>query len=334
VWLQVDDPRGGTLDVEVWYPAAPAADDEPDPYIDLPMTLGAFRNAPPERGVGPRPLLAFSHGFGGIRFQSAFLTEHLASHGYVVVAPDHPGSTLFDFDLDENSSGEHLLNRPDDVRIAVDEVLRLSASDDALLGGMIDGERYTMMGHSFGAVTTMALGGAPLDFDTLDEVCATSRPAGCSYLPEVDRSALVAIDERIDAMVLMAPGGWYAFGEDGADLAGTVPSLVLAGDRDTVLPYDPEARPTWERLGVPSDLGTLDDAGHYAAFSDLCLLLSDFADCAGAERGYMRSKVGQDIVRHTVTAWIGATWLGDERHAEQLEPDALDAFKALSWEVR
>lgn len=45
---------------------------------------------------GPFPLVVYSHGNGGLRYVSAFLTEHLASHGFIVVAPDHVGNTAID----------------------------------------------------------------------------------------------------------------------------------------------------------------------------------------------------------------------------------------------
>lgn len=38
---------------------------------------------------GPFPVLLFNHGWGGRRTQDTFLTEDLASHGYVVAAIDH-----------------------------------------------------------------------------------------------------------------------------------------------------------------------------------------------------------------------------------------------------
>ncbi|RMF12332.1 MAG: hypothetical protein D6761_12950, partial [Candidatus Dadabacteria bacterium] len=41
--------------------------------------------------AGRWPVVIFSHGAGGVRFQSVFLTEYLAAHGYIVVAPDHEG---------------------------------------------------------------------------------------------------------------------------------------------------------------------------------------------------------------------------------------------------
>lgn len=335
-WLKVDDPRGRTLDVEVWYPAAPPDGDAPDPYPELPITIGAYRDAPPVTGYGPRPLLAFSHGFGGIRYQSASLMEHLASHGYVVVAPDHEGTILLYIDWDDMD--RHILERPDDVRHAVDEVLRLSEANHPLLGGLVEGERYVVLGHSFGAVTSLALGGAEPDFQAVTDLCAVEDLQGCNYLPEFDESDLQAghgtVDERIDAMVAMSVGGWYAYGEDGANLADTVPSLVLAGDNDDVLGFETEQRPTWERLGTPSDLGVLYSGGHYGAFSDMCTLLPFFEDCAGPEQGYLDAQVGQAITAHLVTAWIGARWRGDERAEAALAAAALAGYPELSWASR
>ena len=43
---------------------------------------------------GPFPVVVFSHGLAGFRVESAFLTTHLASWGFIVIAPDHPGHSL------------------------------------------------------------------------------------------------------------------------------------------------------------------------------------------------------------------------------------------------
>src|SRR5689334_21669106 len=83
------DARGKALRIEVWYPADD--DGDPDPYEEIPFVGDAVRRAQPAQG--PFPLVSFSHGFGGIRYQSLFLTERLATHGFVVVAPDHPHNT-------------------------------------------------------------------------------------------------------------------------------------------------------------------------------------------------------------------------------------------------
>jgi predicted dienelactone hydrolase len=45
-----------------------------------------------DRAAGQYPLVLFSHGNAGIRFQSLFLAAHLASHGYIVASPDHQGT--------------------------------------------------------------------------------------------------------------------------------------------------------------------------------------------------------------------------------------------------
>ena len=103
-------------DSTVWYPADPAPDAPKASYGPTTITGTAVRNAPPLRGAFP--VVAFSHGLGAVRYQSPFLCERLASHGFVVVSPDHPKSTMFD--LDEDALVEVFLERPDDLRYTVD----------------------------------------------------------------------------------------------------------------------------------------------------------------------------------------------------------------------
>ena len=84
------------LDVTVWYPALnPDGVPETASYLlgnIFPVPGQALRDAAPDAAGGPYPLVIFSHGFGGFRAQSTYLTEHLASHGSWVMAADHPGS--------------------------------------------------------------------------------------------------------------------------------------------------------------------------------------------------------------------------------------------------
>lgn len=334
LWL--DDPRGRTIPVEVWYPARPAADDEPDPYGEIPITIGAYRDAPPARDDAPFPLVAFSHGFGGIRFQSPSLCERLATHGFVVVAPDHDGTILVYLDWEEMD--RHILERPDDVRNAVDLVLDESGAAEGRLAGLVASDRYAIVGHSFGAVTGVVLAGAEPDFAAASSFCdANPDQNGCDYLPDIDpayAAGFDTVDPRIEAMVAMSPGGYYAMGENGRNLANVVPSLVLSGDADGVLPYDTEQRPLWDRLAPPTGIVTLADAGHYAAFSDMCRLLSFFEDCKGAEEGFMEADVGQAITHTLVTAWLRSRWLGDSRDEPWLEPARVEALGPARIESR
>ena len=60
-------------------------------------TTGGVVDAPLDASGGPYPVVLFSHGSCGYPLQSTFLTPLLASRGYIVVAPPHPGNTINEF---------------------------------------------------------------------------------------------------------------------------------------------------------------------------------------------------------------------------------------------
>lgn len=311
--LSWEHPELGPLRAEVWYPAAPAADAAPGAYeqdiLVFPSEL-AYRDAPPDPRGGPYPLVAFSHGFGGIRFQSFFLTEHLASHGYVVVAPDHPLSTLVD--LRPSKAAEVAAHRPAQLAAAVDLL------DTTPVEGLeVDTTTYAAVGHSFGAWTALVVGGGVVKPEAVDVVCGTTHPTGCGFfegqeLPVDAVARFAQPDPRAVVTVALAPGVWYAFGEQGEGLQGVRRPLVLGGTKDGDLPYAKEILPTFEALGVPKTLGTLEGAGHWA-FSDLCRILP-VEDCAGEAKGFMEPDRTQALTRSRVLAWVDR-WLLDRETA-------------------
>jgi predicted dienelactone hydrolase len=97
VALLVDAERDGrALGIDCWYPAAPG-DHPKSVYELLPgagFTSSAF--ADPPAAAGAHPLLIWSHGRSGTRSVYGMVCEGLASRGYVVISPDHPGDTLAD----------------------------------------------------------------------------------------------------------------------------------------------------------------------------------------------------------------------------------------------
>jgi predicted dienelactone hydrolase len=174
-----------TLPSVVWYPAAEATRARPKAALGdalLPAvrsTLGALTAAgyldTPSNSVvdadiadgGPFPLIVFSHGNTGIGAQSYFLTEYLASHGYIVVCPDHtgnaimtqmPGGTAIGYG---GEGGAYSLamataDRPADVSFLVDAMTELNADDPA--GRFTDKvglDHIGLTGHSFGGLTTL-----------------------------------------------------------------------------------------------------------------------------------------------------------------------------------
>lgn len=331
--LQFTDSRGKELKVEVWYPAVPDSGDTPDPYEEIRITREAYRDAPPDLDHGPYPLAAFSHGYSAIRYQSVFLTEPMAQHGWVVVAPDHEGNTMLD--LDEDRTGLVMMERPGDVMAAVDQALALSESGDPLLGGLIRDDGYAMLGHSFGAVTTQEVAGGQLDWDATLQFCSTWDNWICDFIETVDPTTLDQYpteDPRARVAVPMAPGAWYVFGAWGSGLQSVRDPLVWGGTRDDVLPYDTEIRPCYDAMGSPKRMATLQDAGHYA-FSDICQIASFlFDDCDGAEGGFIDMERAHEIIRPLVLAYLGRELLGDDRYGPWLEPDWTGQIPELTWE--
>jgi len=114
------------------------------------------------------PVILFSHGLGGSREGGKLWAGHWASHGYLVIAMQHPGSdeSLWKdralHDIEGNlKSGVTLNNlglRVGDVRFVIDEVIRRAAAGEGAFAHAHPG-RLGMSGHSFGAQTTLAVAG-------------------------------------------------------------------------------------------------------------------------------------------------------------------------------
>lgn len=317
------DARGQSLRAEVWYPVEACS--APEPYDEIPIEGGACRDLEP--AVQGHPIVAFSHGFAGIRYQSIFLTEALARHGFVVVAVDHPRNTFLDLDMD--ASAEVALARPGDVVASVDELLRRSGEPGLLHGVTDDGARYAMTGHSFGGWTTLAVAGGVTDIDGLRQWCKTDPDNDlCSFADGFPEGATVegAPDPRAVVGVPMAPGGWYSFGDTG--LSTMAPTLVFAGDADSVETLAEEAEPLYDRLPTPKALAVLAGAEHYA-FSDICLIGDLVPDCEEEAGGYIDLERAHAIVRELTIAWIQVQLRGDERYREWLT----DRWEELTWEA-
>jgi predicted dienelactone hydrolase len=322
--VEFTDSRGKELVADIWYPAHAEEDGELAQYAPTTLAIGAYRDPPP--AVQEAPIVAFSHGFMAIRFQSAYLMEHLARHGYVVVAVDHPGNTFLD--PDEDAIFQVLVERPDDLRHAVDELMRISADSTEPLSGVAGGPEYAAIGHSFGTHTALVLAGAQLDYQGFLSHCGEDpSPAACSYVHQFDIDEWEmhgTADDRVSAVLPMSPGLWYFFGSEGGGLSETPPSLVLAGTMDGVLKYTEEAVPVFEAMNSPKRLATFHGAGHYG-FSDICLLASFLSDeCGGTQDGWQDIGTTQTHSKTLAAAFLGLELRGEERYGDWLDPEAWD----------
>lgn len=312
---------GGDTTVQVWFPASSAADSL---YAYEDLIEGTAREDAVPACETARPVAVFSHGNGGIRFQSIFLVEHLASHGWVVVAPEHPGNSFFDSSA---PLSELLLRRPADAVATFDWLADTDV--DGLLAGCVDpADGYAMIGHSFGGYTTLAVAGATLDADASAAYCAGAVGTWlcddfATAMAEAEDRSVNLGDPRAWAAVPMAPAGYEVLVGGLADI--TVPTLVLGGSLDDLTPMATQVTPIYgDLVATPRALGTLEGAGHYA-FSDACSILPTYDDC---EPPYLPEEETHPVIRTAVTAFLHYN-RGDDQAAAWL-PDPSAAI--LTWE--
>lgn len=115
-------------------------------------------------GDGPWPLIVFSHGAFGSGARMAPLAEFWASHGYVVLAPTHEDSLSLraeDGRRPELFSAAGVEGRARDVSFLIGSVDALAEKVPAMRG-KVDPEHVGVGGHSYGAFTTIVVGGATL----------------------------------------------------------------------------------------------------------------------------------------------------------------------------
>ncbi|MCB9507426.1 MAG: alpha/beta hydrolase [Myxococcales bacterium] len=241
-----DRPDGGgarTSRLAIWYPTT----DEPGPppfYFGLFPRPGVVENGAPAI-ASPAPVLVYSHGHGGYPEASADLVERFASHGWIVVAPEHTGNTTADLGTPRDTDIYHL--RAADVSAALDWLEALEAPDP--LAGLAS-DRVIVAGHSFGGYTAATLLGAGFSQARLDG-CEEPDASGefCSSFDADDRARFEAglSDDRILAAIFMAAGNFGEFGEDGVAQIDR-PVLLMTGGHDTDVSNASNGDPYWAIL--------------------------------------------------------------------------------------
>jgi predicted dienelactone hydrolase len=250
---------GVELTVQVWFPAE---DGSQTVAYDGLIGGDAFTNATPSCAT-PRPVLLFSHGYGGVRWQSTYLMEYMASHGWVVVAPDHTYNTFVD--NDDGQFYDLLFRRPEDIADSFDWVVSQSEDDTGDLAGCVnEADGYAVSGHSFGGYTAFMAAGATFE-----------DPWGGAGEVELG-------DSRVWALAPLAP--WNAdVITDGAS-AVTVPVMVLSGTRDSTTTWT-EVSSVYSHVGsTPRYLGEFPEAGHYSFAPFACMV------------GYQGNGCGDDYI--------------------------------------
>ncbi len=331
VGYRILDGAGSSLTVKAWYPT----DEQPND-IEYEVTFQADYYGTPTGAIsgtasrdaglaateGPLPVVVFSHGFGLNPEWYSHLTEHLASHGFLVLAPEHPEG---DWDA---TVVEASFDRPAKIRQTIDMAERLA--DEGDFEGQIDVSNVAVVGHSYGGYTALSVGGARFDVETLAEQCKELDPmnpktflcAPFTTTEALERFHLDADapspvrDERVAAVVSIA-GDAYVFGANGLS-ALTVPTLSMGGTGDNYSPWDWGSELVYEATGSEqAALVGLVDADHMIAVNDCSDM--PWTDALPAEFGAIlcedpawKREEAHEVLRRFTTAFLFDTLKGSE----------------------
>lgn len=229
---------------EVWYPAADAyrgieALDTFKFVEEFPaVTQEAIRDA--GASSGRRPLIMYWHGGYGHRREMAAMCVFLASHGFVVAAPDFPGDhvthtygpnpLIRQAPIDESTKA-----RP----IQGAEVIELlAASSDALIASVVDATKVGSFGMSMGGFTTLAVNSE-----------SPRMKASVAFCPMTGHRTMVPGIKRLSG--LLRTDDWKR----------DVSTFVVTGSDDSFVIVD-DVRDLFERIAEPKRLAVLNRAGH------------------------------------------------------------------------
>lgn len=191
----------------------------------------------------PAPVIVISHGLGSDRNSFEYLAEQLASYGFAVAVPEHPGSnseqlrSLLAGRSNEVTQPSEFINRPLDVKYLLDELERLDDGTTVQLNL----QQVGVIGQSFGGYTALALAGASLNFDKLLHECENindfwnvSLLLQCRAL-QLPRTQYSLRDQRVKAAIAINPITSSIFGETGLSQI-EIPVMLVSSSADKVAP--------------------------------------------------------------------------------------------------
>jgi len=223
------------------------------------------------------PVVVISHGLGSDRTSFIYLAEQLASYGFAVAVPEHPGSnaeqlrSLFSGQTAEVAEPSEFVNRPLDVKYLLDELERLNAANPSW---QLNVKQAAIIGQSFGGYTALALAGASLNFNQLRRDCNNPKDLwNLSLLLQCRALALPLTqdnlqDWRIKAAIAINPFTSSIFGELGLKKI-QIPVAIVSSSADTIAPALPEQIIPFVWLRTKQKyLISIDRASHFSTIGE------------------------------------------------------------------
>ncbi|MFN0011668.1 MAG: alpha/beta hydrolase family protein [Phycisphaerales bacterium] len=312
----------------------------------------------PSGPAEPWPVIVFSHGAGGSREGYAYAGRHLASHGYLVILPQHAGSDTpamrEALGADDPEKKEAIRDR---LRERMRERLKAKLSGQGAAGdkdeSLVDGARADFS-KEFGDVAE-----GPLGKMTSDPANLENRPRDISFvLDEIGRrpelaaladmsrvgvaghsfgayTSLASVglrvkvdgeerswpDSRARAAVAMSPQGRGVMGiYDGSWEKIGVPVLCLTGTKDM---GQGQRAAAWRRdilghITAPTTFIEITDANHMT-FG----MSKDGLSDSQRARGGAYNEAHNRLIRIALTAFVDAYVRGDAGARAFVEADGL-----------
>jgi predicted dienelactone hydrolase len=308
--------RNREIEVVFWYPALKEQD--ANGHV-------IRRNANPDMSGAPYPVILTENSTGGY-----ILHDHLATQGFVMVQitiPDHDDY----FNWDKN-----MIDWPRDFVFVLDQI---AANPPEGLDGVLDTENAGATGYSYGGDIALTLSGVRIDPEYFLNHCKNppvfeAAYGGaelytewtCNLAKKWDEFAAWAgeelttsedglwqpvTDERIRAVMPMAAGGTWIYGERGLAAADR-PALLIAATEDEFVPYSLETAFIFEHLGAPEK----------AIISFIGM-------------DHMRALDPDQAIRikHFMTAFFGYQLQGKEEYLQYLSEEFVSQFGDLAWGI-
>jgi predicted dienelactone hydrolase len=198
------------------------------------------------------PVIVISHGLGLDSSNFQYLATHLASYGFAVVVPNHPGSdakqlhSLLNGRANEIAEPSEFKDRPMDITYILNQLEKDNQSDSRFKG-LLNLQQVGVFGQSLGGYTALALAGAKINFEQLKQDCqpaALQKTWNMSLLLQCRALELNISksgkdynlrDERVKAAIAVNPITSSIFGKAGLSQIKT-PVMIVSSSDDTVAP--------------------------------------------------------------------------------------------------
>jgi predicted dienelactone hydrolase len=191
-----------------------------------------------KKSNSPQPIIIYSHGLGGSRNNNRYLGTFWSKHEYICIFIQHTGSdekvwkdsppTQRLQNLRNATKPKYAILRFQDVPATIDQLFIWNKSKKHLLSQKMNLKKIGLCGHSYGALTTLAL-------------------AGQQYPQKMN-----FLDKRISAFFAMSPKPIRGYSARESFSHITSPILIMTGTKD-LSPVDKSLKAS-DRLKVYQNL--------------------------------------------------------------------------------